>query len=246
MYTKQGHGELMKISNKDIKSRVYGKICASTPTGVWTATDFANFGDYEAIKKALQRLTNEGSLRRIDVGLYDRPQHNKLTGKPSAPDYREVIEAIARRDQARILVDGMTAANDLGLSDAVPGRVVVHSDARLKSIRIDNLIINFRPTSASKLYWAGRPAMRIVQALSWLKSKLSDPEENQRIRRRINSILWDRQAGAILRKDLKKGLTSLPAWMQDFLRDMVSNERMSSEKSSGQKRGSRRRKAHAP
>src|SRR5450759_5075884 len=246
MYTNIGQEVPMKKRHSDVKSRLYSRICASAPGRVWTAADFADFGPRDAVDKTLQRLAATGNLRRIDWGLYDRPHTNELTGKPSAPDYRAVVEAIARRDQTRILIDGMTAANDLGLSDAVPGRVVVHSDARLKPIRLDNLIINFRPTSASKLYWTGRPAMRIVQALSWLKSKLSDPEENQRIRRRINSILWDRQAGAILRKDLKKGLTSLPAWMQDFLRDMVSNERMSSEKSSGQKRGSRRRKAHAP
>jgi hypothetical protein len=31
-----------------------------------------------------------------------------------------------------MLVDGLTAANDLGLSDAVPAKVVVHTDARLR------------------------------------------------------------------------------------------------------------------
>ena len=71
----------------------------------------------------------------------------------------------------------MTAANDLGLSDAVPGRVIIHSDARLKPLRLGNLIITFRPTSASKLYWAGRPAMRIVQALHWLKQNFDNPRE---------------------------------------------------------------------
>jgi hypothetical protein len=30
-----------------------------------------------------------------------------------------VIEAMARRDQTRLLVDGITAANDIGLTDAV-------------------------------------------------------------------------------------------------------------------------------
>jgi hypothetical protein len=232
--------------NSDVKTKIYSRICAGTPGGVWTASDFADFGTRDAVDKTLQRLVTTGKLRRIDRGLYDRPRTNPLTAKSTGPDYRAVIEAVVRRDQARILVDGMTAANDLGLSDAVPGRVVVHSDARLKPIRIGNLTINFRPTSASKLYWAGRPAMRIVQAMSWLKSKMSDPDESHRIRQRINSLLWDRETGATLRKDLKKGLTSLPAWMQDFLRDMVSNEQASPGKSSGQRRDSRRRKVHVP
>ena len=136
----------MAGQHSDIKSRIYGRICASTPQTVWSIGDFADFGPRDAISKALQRLEAAGDLRRIDPGLYDRPRKNRLTGKPAAPDYRAVIDAIARRDQVRILVDGMTAANDLGLSDAVPGRVVVHSDARLKPLRLGNLTITFRPT----------------------------------------------------------------------------------------------------
>jgi hypothetical protein len=217
-------GKPMAGSNLDLKSRIYGRICASTPQAVWSIGDFADFGPRGAISKALQRLETAGSLRRIDPGLYDRPRTNRLTGKPAAPDYRAVIDAIARRDQVRILVDGMTAANDLGLSDAVPGRVVVHSDARLKPLRIGNLIITFRPTSASKLSWAGRPAMRIVQALHWLKPKLENRGEHQRIKRRIKDLLSDAKKGAALRKDLNRGLANLPIWMQDFLRDLLSTK----------------------
>jgi hypothetical protein len=243
MYTNIGQEVPMKKRHSDVKSRLYSRICASAPGRVWTAADFADFGPRDAVDKTLQRLAATGNLRRIDWGLYDRPHTNELTGKPSAPDYRAVVEAIARRDQTRILVDGMTAANDLGLSDAVPGRVVVHSDARLKPIRLDNLTITFRPTAASKLYWAGRPGMRIVQALNWLKPKFSNPEESQRIRRRFQAILWNRDGGPALRKDLKKGLTSMPAWMQDFLREMISNDSSSSANVPVRKRKVGRRKA---
>jgi hypothetical protein len=225
--------------NYDIKSRIYGRICASTPQAVWSIGDFTEFGSREAVRKALQRLETAGDLRRVDHGLYDRPRKNRLTGKPAPPDYRAVIEAVARRDQARILVDGMTAANDLGLSDAVPGKVVVHSDARLKPLRLGNLTITFRPTSASKLYWAGHPAMRIVQALHWLKPKLDSPDTYQHIKRRIEALLSDPKQGAALRKDLKQGLPALPVWMQDFLRDLLSIKRKSTSRNPAN-----RRKAH--
>jgi hypothetical protein len=171
----------------------------------------------------LQRLVTDGKLSRIDTGLYHRPRMNQLTGKPDVVDYRAVIEAIARRDRTRILIDGMTAANDLGLSEAVPGRVIVHSDTRLKPLRLGNLIITFRPTSATKLYWAGRPAMRIVQALHWLKPKLVDPEQSRRIHQQIEALLSDSKHGVELQKDLRQGLLTLPAWMQDFLRDMITS-----------------------
>src|ERR1700712_4409043 len=149
-----GQRKIMRGKNLDLKSRIYGRICASTPQVVWSIGDFDDFGPRDAIRKALQRLEVAGDLRRVDHGLYDRPRKNPLTGRTAPPDYRAVIDAVARRDQARILVDGMTAANDLGLTDAVPGRVVVHTDGRLKLFRLGNLTVTFRPPSASKLYWA--------------------------------------------------------------------------------------------
>lgn len=235
----------MPVKNSSLKSRIYGRICARAPGAVWAAGDFADFGSRDTVSKALQRLEAAGNLRRIDPGLYDRPRINHLTGKPAAVDYRAVIDAIARRDQARILIDGMTAANDLGLSEAVPGRVVIHSDTRLKPLRFGNLTITFRPTSASKLYWAGRPAMRIVQALRWLKPKLDNSEESQRIKRRIEALLSDSKRGAALRKDLKQGLPALPVWMQDFLRDLLPASRSSSSKSIERNPATKRRKAPA-
>jgi hypothetical protein len=113
-----------------------------------------------------------GDVRRIDRGLYDVPRANSLTGKPSSPDYTAIIDAVARREKARFLPDGITAANQLGLTDAVPAKVTVHTDARLRPIHLDRLVINFKPTAPSRLYWAGRPAMRIVQALHWLHDML--------------------------------------------------------------------------
>jgi len=224
------------MRNIPFETRVYGRICAKPPGTVWTVGDFIDFGPRDTINKALQRLAAAGNIRRIDRGLYDRPRLNQLTGKSAPPDYRAAIDAIGRRDQTRMIVDGMTAANDLGLSDAVPGRIIVHSDARLKSLRIGNQTIAFRQTSASKLYWADHPAMRIVQALHWLKPKLDKPDDNQRIRRRIEALLSDVRYGSTLRKDLAQGLHSLPTWMQDFLRDLLGAKRAASKASIGKRK----------
>jgi len=57
-------------------------------------------------------MTSAGDIRRITRGLYDLPRPNTLTGKLTNPDPRRVIDHFARRDSA-MLVDGLTAANDL-------------------------------------------------------------------------------------------------------------------------------------
>jgi hypothetical protein len=227
MYTNSGQKISCKMSHSDLKTKVYGRICATTPGFIWGVGDFDDFGSADAVGKVLQRLTAAGQIRRIDRGLYDRPTTNQLTGKPTVPDYRAIIDAIARRDKTRMLVDGMTAANDLGLSDAISGRVVIQSDARLKPIKVGNLPVVFKLTAASKLYWAGRPAMRIVQALHWLKPKLEIPEDRARIISRIQTLLSDPKQGAALRKDLADGLSALPAWMQNILKEFKLPRRSS-------------------
>jgi hypothetical protein len=64
---------------------------------VWTPVDSLNLGARAAVDKALQRLVNSGEIRRIDRALYDVSDMNRLTGKPTTPHYRAVIEAVGRR-----------------------------------------------------------------------------------------------------------------------------------------------------
>jgi uncharacterized protein DUF6088 len=203
----------------DVGTRMASLVNTAGPGFVWTPSDFAQLGARDVIDKTLQRLVASGTLRRIDRGLYDLPAVNRLTKRPTAPDYRAVVDAIARRDQLRLLVDGMTAANDLGLTDAVPARVTIHTDARRRSIQLDKLLIEFKQTAPSRLYWAGRPAMRVVQALHWLKDTL--PDDGDRVRARLQAILTDPAHGQGITKDLIQGFAHLPAWMQAFLRTVA-------------------------
>ena len=158
----------MKIES-DLKSKILARMARRAPFGVWTANDFLSLGSRNTIDQALSRMSATGTIRRITRGLYDLPQQNTLTGKPTNPDPRQVIDALARRDPTRMLVDGITAANDLGLTNAVPARIVVHTDARLRPIKLGNQTITFRLTSPAKLYWADHPATHVVQAPQWLR-----------------------------------------------------------------------------
>jgi hypothetical protein len=173
----------------------------------------------------LQRLIATGELRRIDRGLYDRPTKNQLTGKPTVPDYRAVIRAVARRDKVRLLVDGMTAANDLGLTTAVPARIEVLVDGRLKPIRLGNQVIHFKTAAPSRLFWAGRPAMRVVQALYWMQDLLSQTEEREKTMQKLHKILADKDQGNAIREDLQRGFSGVPIWMQPMIGELVGKTR---------------------
>ena len=205
----------------DIGSQILDRI-GKPSNAVWTPSDFADLGTRTAIDKALQRLAANKEIRRIDRGLYDRPSPNRLTGQPNVPDYRAVILAVTRRDKARFVVDGMTAANDLGLTNAVPAKIEVLVDGRFKSIKLGNQEIVFKHAAPSRLYWADRPAMRVVQALHWLKDVLAEEDENRRVKSILKRLFEDGDPGRKISDDLKAHLGSLPIWMQDFLRPLLA------------------------
>lgn len=231
----------------DLKQLILDRLGRSSIGHVWTPVDFLDLGSRDAVDKALQRLAHAGQLRRIDRGLYDVPRTNPLTKKLAVPDYRQIINAVARRDQVRMLVDGLTAANDLGLITAVPSHIVIHTDARRRSIQLDKLKIDFKHTAPSKLYWAGRPAMRFVQALHWIKDTL--PSDHDRVLARLSAILDDPKHGDAIRDDLRQGLSTLPALMQvvvrKLLHDDVDRTRPRQRPSAAQSRV-RRKPSYAP
>ncbi len=185
-------------------------------TQVWVPADFAWLGSRAVIDETLQRMVARGELRRIDRGLYDRPNINRLTKRPFTPDYRAVVDALARHDQTRQLIDGMTAANDLGLTDAVPARATIYSDTRRRSIRFDMQKIEFKLAAPSRLYGASRPAMRVVQALHWLKDIL--PTDGDKVRKTLTRLLHAPKHGNAIMSDLAQGIGTLPSWMRTFLR----------------------------
>jgi hypothetical protein len=171
------------------------------------------------VDKTLQRLAQSGDLSRIGRGLYYQARQSSLTGKPTHPDQKAVINAIVRRDQTRVVVDSLTAANDLGFTTTVPARVRVMIDARLRPIRLGNQTIEFQTVAPSRLYWAGRPAMRVVQALYWAQDLLrSDP---QPILKRLKALLKDPVQGPPIQRDLQQGIHTLPIWMQEFVRPLI-------------------------
>jgi predicted transcriptional regulator of viral defense system len=102
-------------------------------TRVWTPNDLLDLETTSAIDKVLQRLVLAGDIRRIDRGLYDVPPR-ELADRQTERTHTAIIGAVARREKARFLPNGITAANQLGLTGAVPTKVTVHTDARLRPI----------------------------------------------------------------------------------------------------------------
>jgi hypothetical protein len=229
----------MPNPQSSIPAAIRDRISSPAKPRVWTPDDFVDLGPRTAVDQALHRLVASKHLRRIARGLYDTPRPNRLTGKLTYPDPRDVIDALGRKGNVRVVVDGLTAANDLGLTDAVPARITVLTDGRLRPIALGNLTLDFQYAAPSRLYWAGRPAMRFVQALYWLRDML--PSDDGRILKRLVAILKDPRHGQSIRQDLRSGLSALPDWMRIIVRDLLQR---AAEK--GKAKATQRVRAGAP
>ncbi|VVE47155.1 hypothetical protein PIN31115_04451 [Pandoraea iniqua] len=206
-----------------VVDKVFDATSGVSGAYVWVPADFLHIADRVAINRALQRLCDSRKLRRVGRGLYDKPRLNSLTGKLSVPDYQAVISAIARRDDLKLLIDGMTAANNLGMTNCVPARVIVHCNSRRQPLTLGNLVIEFRRAAPSRLLWSGRPAMSVVQALHWLHDAL--PTDGALVSDQIARILQDPSRGELIRQDLISGYDTLPSWMQSFLQSMLAGDK---------------------
>ena len=98
--------------------------------GRWVCTpkDFLDLGSREAVDQALSRLVKAGQLRRVGHGLYDMPKMSDVLKRPAPVDLNAAIAALARRDGVRIMPDGLAAANQLGLTNALPAKASYVTD----------------------------------------------------------------------------------------------------------------------
>jgi hypothetical protein len=211
------------MNEPSVKDAVVRRIRPTDEPRVWSASDFADLGPRDTIDKTLQRLVADDELVRVERGLYTRKRTNPLTKRIMPANYRDVLDALERRDATAMLIDGMTAANDLGLTTAVPARIIVHTDSRRGDLDLGGQHIEFRKTAPKKLFWAGRPAMRLVQALLWMRDQGGAIDDD--IRSKIRAILEYPDAGAQIVRDLKDNFAQVPtSWLQDFLRPLLFSE----------------------
>ena len=130
----------MRGRKVDFKLAITRRMAESASVSVWTPSDFLDLGSRAAIDQALSRLVASNVVRRIARGLYDIAQVNVVTGVPTTPSYVAVVNAIARRDKVRMVLDAKNS-DPMNTSD---NRVVVLTKARLRPLKLGELTIEFR------------------------------------------------------------------------------------------------------
>jgi hypothetical protein len=194
-----------------VEAAVKNKITEHGPGWCFTPIHFADLGSDASIRKALSQLEKKKFIRRLARGLYDYPiKHDTLGVIP--PDLNEVAKAIAEKDSVQIQPAGAHAANLVGLTMQVPGRIIFLTEAAAKKIKIGNQEIIFKKTTKKNMLSAGTREGLLTQALK----NLGKDHIDKKARAQISKFLKSSNE-----EEIKKNMKFAPAWIRALVFEIM-------------------------
>ena len=199
-------GSRMQSIVSKIKKRIYGKSRGF----VFTKSHFLDLRNRVAVAKALERLADSGTIRRLDRGLYDYPKKHPALGELPA-NYENIAQALAGRDSLKIQPSGAYAANLLGLTDQVPAKIIFLNDGTNRIMQINKQQIVLKRTTPKNMATAGRVSGLVIQALRHLGQNHVDGK----IIRMLKEKLSPKD-----KRQLIKDIRYAPAWIETIFRQL--------------------------
>lgn len=192
------------------------RILAANEGSIFAASDFADIADTNTIRSALHRLVQEGVLRRILNGIFEKPKYSKLLGEYVAADPEAVAKALARSYHWTIAPCGNTALNLLGLSTQVTAVWSYISDGPYKTYEWNSTKIEFKHRTNKEITGLSYMTSLVIQALKTLGRANVTPE--------IIRTLSDKLTEADKEAMLKEAAESTD-WVYDTIRKIVGGDK---------------------
>ena len=191
------------------------RIMNSPDGSVFTTVDFADVIENSRVGVILSRLEEDGVIRRVMRGIYDKPVYNDFLKEYIAPSPSLVAEALARNFGWTIVPCGDTALNILGLSTQVPAAWSYVSDGTYKEYTYDNTTIKFKRTTNKEISKLSYKTALIVQAL---KALGKDNIDDTIINKLKNDLTDEEKTTALLEA---KAATS---WMYEYIKQICKGD----------------------
>ncbi len=196
-----------------VSKKIENIVSKSKQGKLFFVSDFLESGNYDAVRKTLQRLVKKGVLIRISKGIYFYPKIDEALGI-LYPTAEEIAKSIAKRDKAKIIPTGAYALHLLGLSTQIPMNIVYLTDGSTRKIKIGNQTIIFKKTSPKNLYFESKLSSLIIQSLKSLK----EDNVNKTVKQKIFDII--KQSGE--ENKIKKDIKNAPIWIQKIMLEILS------------------------
>ena len=186
------------------------RIEAMPEDSVLFRSDFPEYHS-EFVGETLAELTKEGVLVKLAQGIYAKPRMSRFGAV--LPSVEKIVQAIAVRDNAKVLPSGMTALNALGLSTQVPMNYTYLTTGSERTVKLTNRQVVLKRGVPKNFWYETRFIALLVQALKTLKQENVGQEELQIIR----SLIEKEPDKEALAKDVDK----MPAWMKRLIKPML-------------------------
>lgn len=167
-------------------NKIKDRIKAAKKGHIFILTDFIDLASYDAVKKALSRLTKSGEILRIRRGFYKTHNYNEFLQEevPVSPD--ELAIAIARDQNWTIGPKGDAALNILGLSTQVPAIYSYITDGPSKKIEYEGTTILFNKRSNKNISGNSYKTILIIEAIRSLGQDTLNDEVRHLIARKCS------------------------------------------------------------
>jgi len=176
-----------KVIEQYIADSDYGQL--------FVFSDFADVAPNAAIRKTFSRLEEQGVLRRVLRGVYDKPRYIERIKELAAPDPDKVARKLADKYGWDITPSGTTALNLLGLSTQVPNVFEYASDGPYRSFELEPYTLKFSRSANRELSGLSPTSAMAIQAIRALGEgnvKKSDVEHlSNRLSGREKELLLD-------------------------------------------------------
>ena len=174
----------------------------------------SDFPDYhpEFVGGTLAELTNEGVLVKLAQGIYAKPRKSKFG--VVLPSVDKIVQAISKRDNAKVIPFGVTALNALGLSTQVPINYTYLTTGSERTLYLKNQKVVLKRGVPKNFCYTTRLISLMVQALRALKQENVGQEEIQIIRSLI-TMETDKES-------LARDVDMMPAWMKRIIKPMLT------------------------
>ena len=184
-------------------SEIRKRVLDAKEGTVFVTSDFADIADTNTIRQSIFRLVNDGILRRILQGVYEKPKYSRLLNEYVAVNPDAVAKALARSYHWSIAPCGNTALNLLGLSTQVTAVWSYISDGPYKNYEWNFTKLEFKHRTNKEITGLTYMTSLVVQALKTLgqsnvttntiqvlSERLSDDEKQACLREATESTDW--------------------------------------------------------
>ncbi|MDY0143525.1 MAG: DUF6088 family protein [Bacteroidales bacterium] len=195
---------------QSIENKILNKIKKCGRGKEFFASDFVAYGEGKSVSKALSNLVKKQVLIKLATGIYYYPKIDRKLGLGILyPSLDSVAEAIAKRDNARIVSTGIYALNRLGLSTQVPANYVFLTDGSPRRIKIGNgKGILLKHTAPKNLAFKSDLAMLITFALKEITQERVTQEHLDRLKYVLQQVP---------KEHILQDAKLMPAWIKKLI-----------------------------